>query len=93
MWYGTDDLLYLIDGGCPGKQGFSQQHLSEDTAEAPHIHTFSVPSDKMYTSYSLKHASLTFHRRVFPLEFKRFNVTCFIIEEKSTTRTCGTDPG
>lgn len=43
MWNGTHDLLYLVDGGCPREQGFSQQHLSQDTAETPHVHAFSVP--------------------------------------------------
>lgn len=43
VWYGTHDLLDLVDGGGPGEQGFSQQHLSQDTAKTPHVHTFSVP--------------------------------------------------
>ncbi len=47
VWYSTHDLLYLVDGGCPGEQGFSQQHLSQDAAKAPHVHTFSVPVDEM----------------------------------------------
>lgn len=47
VWYGTHDLLYLVDGGGPGEQGFSQKHLSQNTAKTPHVHTFSVPLDKM----------------------------------------------
>lgn len=56
VWYGTHDFLYLVDGGCPWKQGFSQKHLSKDTAKTPHVYTFSVPLDKMYSSYSLVHS-------------------------------------
>lgn len=55
VWYGTHDLLYLIDSGCPGEQGFSQQHLSQDAAKAPHVHTLSVPLDEMYSVHSLVH--------------------------------------
>lgn len=44
--YGTHDLLYLVNGGSPREQCFSQQHLSQDTAKAPHVHTFSVPLDE-----------------------------------------------
>lgn len=56
VWYGTHDLLYLVDGGCPGEQGFSQQHLPQDTAKAPHVYTFSVPLDETCSFYTLIHS-------------------------------------
>lgn len=49
VWYGTHDLLYLVDSGRPREQGFSQQHLSQDAAKAPHVYTFSVPVDIMHS--------------------------------------------
>lgn len=45
VWYGTHDLLNLVDGGRPREQSLSQQHLSEDTAKAPHVYTCCVPLD------------------------------------------------
>lgn len=58
VWYGTHDFLYLVDGRCPREQGFSQQHLSQDAAKAPHVHTLSVPLDKMYSFHNLVHSYL-----------------------------------
>lgn len=45
--YGSHDLLYLVDGGRSREKGFSQQHLPQDAAEAPHVNAFGVPFDKM----------------------------------------------
>lgn len=46
--YGTHDLFDLVDSGSPRKQSFTLKHLSQDAAQAPHIHTFSVPLDNRY---------------------------------------------
>lgn len=70
MLYGTHDLLYLVDGGGPREQGFPQQHLSQDTAKTPHVHTFSVPVDKMSSFYSLVHSYLIFQRSILSFELK-----------------------
>lgn len=59
--YGTHDLLYLVDGGGPREHGFTQQHLSQDAAKAPHVYTFSVPLDRMYYFYSLVHSKQPSH--------------------------------
>lgn len=47
--YGTHDLFNLVDSGSPRKQSFTQQHLSQNAAKAPHVHTFGVPLDKRYS--------------------------------------------
>lgn len=44
---GTHDLLYLVDGRRSREQGFSQQHLPQDTAETPHVNAFGVPFDRV----------------------------------------------
>lgn len=70
VWYGTHDFLYLVDGGGPGEQGFPQQHLSQDTAKAPHVHTFSVSLDKKYSPHSLVQVPLIFPILILSLELK-----------------------
>lgn len=46
--YGTHDLFDLVDSGSPRKQSFTLKHLSQDAAQAPHVHTFGVPLDNRY---------------------------------------------
>ena len=43
MGNGTEDLLYLVDGGRAGEQSLPQEHLPQDTAYAPHVDPFGIP--------------------------------------------------
>lgn len=47
--YGTYDLFNLVDRGSPRKKGFAEQHLSQNAAKAPYVHTFGVPLDERYS--------------------------------------------
>lgn len=62
--YGTHNLLNLVDGGSPREQGFPQQHLCQDTAQAPHVHTFSIPMDKMHSVHSLTHVLISVFMKI-----------------------------
>jgi len=42
---GGHDLLYLVDGGGAGEHGLTNQHLCQDTPQAPHVHTLRVPGE------------------------------------------------
>lgn len=51
MWNGTHNFLDLINGRCPREKRLAQEHLSQDAAYAPHVHTFRVSAGYRGLSY------------------------------------------
>lgn len=51
MWNGTHDFLNLINGRGPREERLAHEHLSQDAAYAPHVHTFRVPAGCRGLSY------------------------------------------
>lgn len=52
------DLLYLIHCWCSRKKRLSKQHLSENTANAPHVNTLSVTTNRNGTEVGLNVANI-----------------------------------
>lgn len=50
------DLLYLVHRWCSRKKRLSKQHLSQNTANAPHVHTLSVTTNRNRTEVGLNQA-------------------------------------
>ena len=54
---GGDNLLNLVDGGGAREEGLAQQHLCQDTAKGPHVHTWHGRGNKGYRIQPRDHMS------------------------------------